>query len=171
MLGIGGNGLRNAWMSPRATQRFAYRRRLCCKNSQASGTSWTPFDGRRHYLSQTVDLDGHALDNLEQRRRNKAAAKKFFRKLLKGLTYVPRVIVTNQFRSFSAAKRKMLPSVEHRQHRYLINRYALDVPDVASVFPDGAVARKSSDPRDIQDRHACPTRRILERCACFVLRL
>ena len=65
--------------------------------------------------------EGHILDILVQRRRDKAAAKKFFRKLLKGLTYVPRVIVTDQLRSYGAALRELLPSVEHRRHRYLNN--------------------------------------------------
>jgi putative transposase len=50
--------------------------------------------GERHYLWRSVDQDGHVLDILVQSRRNKNAAKKFFRKLLKGLTYVPRVIIT-----------------------------------------------------------------------------
>jgi putative transposase len=62
------------------------------------------------------------LDILVQSRRDKKAAKKFFRKLLKGLTYVPRVIITDKLRSYGAAKREMLLSVEHRQHRYLNNR-------------------------------------------------
>ena len=57
-----------------------------------------------------------------QRRRNKKAAKKFFRKLLKGLTYVPRVIITDKLKSYGAAKQEILPGVEHRQHRYLNNR-------------------------------------------------
>ncbi len=78
--------------------------------------------GERHYLWRAVDQDGHVLDILVQRRRNKQVAKKFFRKLLKGLTYVPRVIITDKLRSYGAAKREMLPSVEHRQHRYLNNR-------------------------------------------------
>jgi putative transposase len=78
--------------------------------------------GERHYLWRAVDQDGHVLDILVQRRRDTAAAKRFFRKLLKGLTYVPRVIVTDKLRSYEAAKREMLPSVEHRQHRYLNNR-------------------------------------------------
>jgi putative transposase len=69
-----------------------------------------------------VDQDGYVLDSLVQRRRNKAAAKKFFRKLLKGLRYVPRVIITDKLKSYGAAKQDMLPSVEHRQHRYLNNR-------------------------------------------------
>jgi putative transposase len=51
----------------------------------------------------------------------KAAAKKFFRKLLKGLKYVPRVMVTDKLKSYEAAKREIIPSVEHRQHRYLNN--------------------------------------------------
>jgi putative transposase len=78
--------------------------------------------GKRHYLWRAVDQDGHVLDILVQRRRDKHAAKKFFRKLLKGLRYVPRVIVTDQLRSYGAAMSEILPSVEHRQHRYLNNR-------------------------------------------------
>jgi putative transposase len=57
-----------------------------------------------------------------QRRRDKTAAKKFFRKLLKGLTYVPRMIVIDKLKSYSAAKREVLTGVEHRQHPYLNNR-------------------------------------------------
>ena len=78
--------------------------------------------GERHYLWRAVDQDGHVLDILVQRRRDKHAAKKFFRKLLKGLRYVPRVIITDKLKSYGAAKRETLPSVEHRQHRYLNNR-------------------------------------------------
>jgi len=76
----------------------------------------------RHYLWHAVDQDGNVLDILVQSRRNKHAAKKFFRKLLKGLTYVPRVIITDKLKSYGAAKREILPGVEHRQHRYLNNR-------------------------------------------------
>ena len=69
-----------------------------------------------------MDQDGHVLDILVQSRRNKKAAKRFFRKLLKGCQYVPRVIITDKLASYGAAKRELLPSVEHRQHRYLNNR-------------------------------------------------
>jgi len=78
--------------------------------------------GQRHYLWRAVDQDGHVLDILVQRRRDKHAATRFFRKLLKELTYVPRVIITDQLKSYGAALREVLPSVEHRQHRYLNNR-------------------------------------------------
>jgi putative transposase len=71
-------------------------------------------NGKRYYLWRAVDQDGHVLDILVQSRRNKKAAKKFFQKLLKGLAYVPRVIITDQLKSYGAAKRELLPSVEHR---------------------------------------------------------
>lgn len=77
--------------------------------------------GERHYLWRAVDQEGHVLDILVQRRRHKTVAKKFFRKLLKGLEYVPRVIVTDRLKSYAAAKREMLPGADHRQHRYLHN--------------------------------------------------
>ena len=76
----------------------------------------------RHYLWRAVDQDGNVLDILVQSRRKKQAAKKFFRKLLKGCQYVPRVIITDKLKSYGAAKREILPGVEHRQHRYLNNR-------------------------------------------------
>lgn len=79
-------------------------------------------NGKTHYLWRAVDQYGNVLDILVQRRRNKAAAKKFFRKLLKGCQYVPRVIVTDKLASYGAAKRESLRSVEHRQHRRLNNR-------------------------------------------------
>jgi putative transposase len=73
--------------------------------------------GARHYLWRAVDQDGHVLALLVQRRRDKIAAKKFFRKLLQGCQYVPRVIITDKLKSYGAAKREILPGVEHRQHR------------------------------------------------------
>ena len=78
--------------------------------------------GTVHYLWRAVDQNGVVLDILVQSRRNAKAAKRFFRKLLRGLQYVPRVIVTDKLRSYDAAKREILPGVEHRQSRYLNNR-------------------------------------------------
>ena len=79
-------------------------------------------NGRVHYLWRAVDQDGDVLDILVQSRRDKKAAKKFFRKLLKGLRYVPRVIITDQLRSYRAVKAEILPSVEHCQDKGLNNR-------------------------------------------------
>ena len=78
--------------------------------------------GKLHYLWRAVDQDGHVLDILVQSRRSAKAAQRSFRKLLKGLQYVPRVIVTDKLKSYAAAKREILPGVEHRQSRYLNNR-------------------------------------------------
>jgi putative transposase len=79
-------------------------------------------NGKRSYLWRAVDQDGNVLDILVQSRRNKAAAKKFFRKLLKGCTYVPRVLITDKLGSYEAAKKEVMPSVEHRKHKRLNNR-------------------------------------------------
>ena len=79
-------------------------------------------NGKQHYLWRAVDQHGNVLDILVQSQRNKKAAKKFFRKLLKGLEYVPRVIITDILASYGAAKREILASVEHRQHKRLNNR-------------------------------------------------
>jgi putative transposase len=79
-------------------------------------------NGRIHYLWRAVDQDGDVLDILVQSNRDKKAAKKFFRKLLKTLRYVPRVIVTDRLRSYGAAKAEVLPSVEHHQDKGLNNR-------------------------------------------------
>ena len=70
-----------------------------------------------------MDQDDNVLDILVQSRRNKQAAKKFFRKLLKGL-YVCATGASSRInsKSYGAAKREILPGVEHRQSRYLNNR-------------------------------------------------
>jgi putative transposase len=78
--------------------------------------------GVQRYLWRAVDQNGVALDILVQERRDGKAAKRFFRRLLKGLHYVPRVLVTDKLRSYGVAKRQLLPDVEHRQSRYLNNR-------------------------------------------------
>ncbi|MFE2709708.1 transposase, partial [Streptomyces mirabilis] len=57
-----------------------------------------------------------------QNRRNKAAARRFFRRLMKRTRAVPRVIVTDRPRSYGAAHREAMPSVEHRSHKGLNNR-------------------------------------------------
>ncbi len=78
--------------------------------------------GNLHYLWRAIDHHGVVLDVLVQSRRTAKAAKRLLRKLLKGLCYVPRVIVTDKLGSYAAARREILPGVEHRQSRYLNNR-------------------------------------------------
>jgi putative transposase len=79
-------------------------------------------NGRLQYLWRAVDQDGHVLDILVQSRRDKAAARRFFRRLLKKIRTVPRVIITDKLRSYGAAHREVMPAVEHRQSKYLNNR-------------------------------------------------
>ncbi len=79
-------------------------------------------NGKQHSLWRAVDQDGNVLDILVQSRRNKQAATRFFRKLLTGLAYVPRVVITDKLASYGAAMREVLPSVEHRRHKGLNNR-------------------------------------------------
>ncbi len=104
-----------------------YANQLRCRRPRP-GDKWhldevfITINKERHYLWRAVDQDGNVLDILVQSRRNKQAAKKFFRKLLKGLTSVPRVLITDKLKSYGAARREILPEVEHRQHRYLNNR-------------------------------------------------
>jgi putative transposase len=76
-------------------------------------------NGKHYYLWRAVDQDGHTLDVLVQSRRDRQAAKRFFRKLLKGMRYVPRVLITDKLKSYAAAKVQVMRGVEHRQHKGL----------------------------------------------------
>src|SRR5881394_3228262 len=78
--------------------------------------------GKKHWLWRAVDRDGFVLDVLVQSRRDKKAAKRLFRKLLKKQGRAPRVLVTDKLKSYAAAKREIMPGVEHRQHKGLNNR-------------------------------------------------
>ncbi|WP_055625789.1 IS6 family transposase [Streptomyces hirsutus] len=114
-------------------------RRWCAKFGQAyanglrrqrprPGDKWhldevfVRINGERKYLWRAVDADGNVLDILVQSRRNRAAARRFFRRLLKKTRAVPRVMVTDKLRSYGAAHREVMPSVEHRSHKGLNNR-------------------------------------------------
>ena len=79
-------------------------------------------NGKLQYLWRAVDQDGEVLDILVQPRRNRRAAKKFFRKLLRRLQYVPRAIVTDKLGSYAAAKAEVLPNVLHIQGKRANNR-------------------------------------------------
>ena len=78
--------------------------------------------GKTHYLWRAVDQHGNVLDILVTSRRDATTATRFFRKLLKNLEYVPRVLVTDKLASYGAARRRVLRSVEHRKSKYLNNR-------------------------------------------------
>jgi putative transposase len=77
--------------------------------------------GKKHGLWRAVDQDGLVLDVLVQSRRDKQAAKRLLRKLLKKQGRPPRVMVTDKLASYPAAKRELMPGVEHRRHKGLNN--------------------------------------------------
>ena len=78
--------------------------------------------GRQQYLWRAVDEDGDVLDILVQPRRNRHAAVRFFRTLLKTQRQVPRRLITDKLRSYSAACRTVMPSVLHCTDQYANNR-------------------------------------------------
>ncbi|OCP36198.1 IS6 family transposase [Ensifer sp. LC163] len=78
--------------------------------------------GKKYWLWRAVDANGYILDALLQSHRNRKAALRLVRKLLKSQGAVPRVMVTDKLRSYSAAKAEFIPSVEHRSHKGLNNR-------------------------------------------------
>ncbi len=78
--------------------------------------------GQRRYLWRAVDQDGDVIDILLQARRDQRAAARFFRKLLKGQGGVPRRLVTDKLRSYAAAHRTIIPSVDHDTSQYANNR-------------------------------------------------
>jgi putative transposase len=106
-------------------QGFAHqiRRRL-----PAPGDKWhldevvISIAGRKHWLWRAVDQHGVVLDILVQSRRNAKAAKRLLRKLLKKQGIAPRVMITDKLASYAAAKKAVMPGVEHRQHKGLNNR-------------------------------------------------
>jgi putative transposase len=106
-------------------QSFASRIR---RRLPAPGDKWhldevaISFAGRKHWLWRAVDQNGAVLDILVQSRRNAKAAKRLLRKLLKKQGMAPRVLITDKLASYGAAKREIMPGVEHRQHRGLNNR-------------------------------------------------
>jgi len=74
------------------------------------------------YLWRAVDQDGDLIDVLVQKRKDKKAAKRFFRKILKHQGVTPSRITTDKLRSYAAAKREVMQSVIHCQDRYANNR-------------------------------------------------
>jgi len=99
------------------------RRRL-----PAAGDKWhmdevvLTIAGVKHWLWRAVDQTGTVLDILVQSWRDTRAAKRLLRKLLKRQCRPPRVMITDKLASYKAAKREVMPSVEHRRHKGLNNR-------------------------------------------------
>ena len=71
--------------------------------------------GRRMYLWRAVDHEGEILDMLVQRRRDKRAALRLMRKLLKKQGFAPKLLVTDKLRSYGSAFRHLRLTCPHEQ--------------------------------------------------------
>ena len=78
--------------------------------------------GRKHWLWRAVDQDGYVLDEIVQTRRNTKAAKRLLTRLLQKQGLKPKRLITDKLGSYGAAKKQVMPGVEHRSHKGLNNR-------------------------------------------------
>ena len=79
-------------------------------------------NGKQHYLWRAVDQDGEVVDVYLQAKRDGAAAKRFFRRLLRSHGSEPRKILTDKLRSYGVAHRELIPETIHSTEQYENNR-------------------------------------------------
>ena len=104
-----------------------YARRLKRKHRGYGDTFYidevfVKINGKQHYLWRAVHQDGEVVDVYLQSRRDGAAAKRFFRRLLKSHGGEPRKIVTDRLRSYGVAHRELIPETIHSTQQYENNR-------------------------------------------------
>ena len=75
-------------------------------------------NGKQHYLWRAVDQDGEVVDVYLQAKRDGAAAKRFFKRLLRNNGSEPRKIVTDKLRSYGVAHRELIPETIHSTRQY-----------------------------------------------------
>jgi putative transposase len=101
------------------------------KRSGPGGDQWfvdgvfVRIGGQLRYLYRAVDQDGQVLDVLVQTRRNRKAASRFFRRLLKQQGQTPRRLMTDKLRSYAPAHREVMPGTVHDTRQYANNRAEL----------------------------------------------
>jgi putative transposase len=105
----------------------AYARRLrrktpSCRDIWHLDEVVITISGQKHWLWRAVDQDGYVLDEIVQTRRDTKAAKRLLKRLLKKQGVAPKRIITDKLASYGAAKREVMPDVEHRSHKGLNNR-------------------------------------------------
>jgi putative transposase len=113
-------------------QKFGQRYcKLLKKNLGRLGDTWyldevfININGVLHYLWWAVDQYGDEIDILVQKRKDKKAARRSFRTLLKGQQTAPIKIVIDKLRSYSVAKKELMPGAEHSTQHYENNRWEL----------------------------------------------
>lgn len=104
-----------------------YTRRLKRKHRGYGDTFYidevfVKINGIQHYLWRAVDQDGEVVDVFLQARRDGAAAKRFFKRLLRSNGGEPRKIVTDKLRSYGVAHRELIPEAIHSTELYENNR-------------------------------------------------
>ena len=104
-----------------------YSRRLKRKHRGFDDTFYidevfVKINGKQHYLWRAVDQDGEVVDVYLQAKRDGAAAKRFFKRLLRSYGGEPRKIVTDKLRSYGVAHRELMPDVIHDDSQYANNR-------------------------------------------------
>lgn len=106
------------------------RPRLCSSSAQEAAKSdiWhldevaVTIAGKKYWLWRAVDQEGYVLDEIVQNHRNTKAARRLLMRLLKKQGVVPKRMITDKLRSYAAAKRQIMPTLEHRSHKGLNNR-------------------------------------------------
>src|ERR1700730_9889446 len=114
--------------------------------------------GKRMYLWRAVDHEGEVLKILVQRRRDRSAAVKLMRKLLRKQGFAPTRVTTDKLRSYGAAFQHLELSCHHEQ-RYSPSGSSLVVSAVLSTLP----SRKRSSQRtqrwrEVDSNHRSPSR-------------
>jgi len=104
-----------------------YTRRLKRKHRGYGDTFYidevfVKINGKQHYLWRAVDQDGEVVDVFLQARRDGAAAKRFFKRILRSHGDKPRKIVTDKLRSYPVAHREVMPDTIHSSQQYENNR-------------------------------------------------
>lgn len=98
------------------------------QRQRRSGDVWhldevvVSISGRKYWLWRAVDQHGVVLDEILQSKRDKRAAKRLLRHLIKRLGFIPKRIITDKLRSYGAAKREVAPGLDHWSHKGLNNR-------------------------------------------------
>ncbi|EAQ96119.1 IS6 family transposase [Congregibacter litoralis] len=104
-----------------------YARRLKRKHRGYGDTFYidevfVTINGKQQYLWRAVDQDGEVVDVYLQTKRDGAAAKRFFKRLLRSHGGEPRKIVTDKLRSYGVAHRELIPETVHITEQYENNR-------------------------------------------------
>jgi len=104
------------------------RRHLGFGNTFYMDEVFVKIQGKQQYLWRAVDQDDEVVDVFLQSRRDGAAAKRFFKRLIRHHGCEPRKIVTDKLRSDGVAHRDLIPEAIHDTSQYANNRAEVSHP-------------------------------------------